>query len=126
MSDSAIDAFVKMSTIKKDMATQNKSLAAQAEAAKGVIIKHMIDTNQKFLTISEGNYLVLKEKQSKPTVTAEFIRVVYAAYQQTLNRPCTEEEAGNFAKFMDTQQLRLSVPSTDLSMSHSKPVSAFF
>ena len=122
----AIDLFVKVETIKKQNSTKQKQITSQQEVARESIINHMTQTNQPFLTVAEGLYLILKKKSSKPSLNEEFIAALYQQFQKSKQRAIPPNEHEEFSAFCSMHQQRLATNSVDLAISKSKPVSSMF
>ena len=124
--DNAVGIFLQIQKTKTDQQSKNKIMTARQEEAKQLIMNHLKQTNQTFIGVGNSSYLVIKKKNSKPSLSSELLSVIFKAFMTKQGQNCSTDDANEFTKFVDSQIVRLMTVSDDLVFSKSRPIASFF
>lgn len=102
-----------------------KDVRERKKQAKQHIIDIMKNDNIPFIEI-EGQFLVLKQKTTKPAINAEFVARSFIEFHKDPQRSVGEQNqvAACFGEFTFALQKHMSETSDDLKLSKKKPMAA--
>lgn len=121
----ALAALTKIHAVQQENSKKLSSIKQQFDTAKAAVLEYMLSNNLTFVSIGNNEYLKLETKNSKPTMNAELLGIIYKLHcRDNLNKQCTDDEVQAFVVMSESVQSRLAIKKQDLVFSKSKPMSS--
>jgi hypothetical protein len=120
--EAKVKFFLQASDVQHENAQKNKTINAQKEESKTFIMNYMKSNRLTCLPV-DGKFLVLKTKNTKHSMNAEFLRECFNAFVQKQTSPTQILGNGErFAQFCAAMQNELSSSSFDISIEQTMPI----
>ena len=123
---SAMKAFIAFEKLKEENKTKTKTINARSDEAKEAVKQYMKENSIAFIPVAEGQFLILKEKLTKPTMSTEFVAAAYHAFQRGKQRQVPLTEGQEFVRFMESKRQEQQTTDYELVLSDTKPAAAMF